>query len=125
MIYLTLEQVIEIHDLMISLEGGLEGIRSDSLLHSCIELPKMSCFGIELYPEIYDKAAAYLYFLIQNHPFNDANKRTATTCFLVFLDLNGFDFTMTDQEILKLVLSIANGEIKIDEISKILKKSQS
>jgi death-on-curing protein len=33
-------------------------------------------FGLELYPTVYDKAAAYLYHIVCNHPFNDGNKRT-------------------------------------------------
>jgi death on curing protein len=45
-------------------------------------------FGQEMYPSIYEKAAAYLYHLVCNHPFNDANKRTGFAVTLVFLEVN-------------------------------------
>lgn len=47
-----------------------------------------SYFGVESYPKAEEKAAAYLYFLINDHPFTDGNKRTATLCFLTVCELN-------------------------------------
>ena len=84
--YLTIEQVIELHDEMLKRYGGLSGIRDKNLLWSAIDIPKTAMFGQEMYPSIYEKAAAYaayLYHLICNHPFNDANKRTGYLATLV------------------------------------------
>lgn len=45
-------------------------------------------FGIELSPTIYDKAAAYLFNIVRNHPFNDENKRTGAGSAYLFLRIN-------------------------------------
>lgn len=86
--YLTIEEVIELHDDAIRKDGGLPGIRDMNLLWSAIDAPKVSLFGQEMYPTIHEKAATYLYHIICNHPFNDANKRTGYIVTLAFLDLN-------------------------------------
>ena len=62
--YLTIEQVIELHDEMLKRYGGLPGIRDKNLLWSAIDAPKAAMFGLEMYPSVYEKAAAYLYHLI-------------------------------------------------------------
>lgn len=72
--YLTIEQVIELHDDLLKRYGGLPGIRDKNLLWAAIDAPKAAMFGQEMYPSVYEKAAAYLYHLVCNHPFNDANK---------------------------------------------------
>lgn len=59
--YLTLEEVLEMHDVFIEKFGGLQGIRDTNLLLSAIETPKAAMFGEDLYPTVYDKAAAYLF----------------------------------------------------------------
>lgn len=74
--FLTIEQVIELHDELLNRYGGLPGIRDKNLLFSAIDAPKVAILGQEMYSSVFDKAAAYLYHLVCNHPFNDANKRT-------------------------------------------------
>lgn len=86
--YLTVEEVIEIHDVLLGKFGGLSGIRDKNLLISAIEAPKASMFGNDLYHSIYDKASAYLHGIVCNHPFNDANKRTGLASTMVFLKAN-------------------------------------
>jgi len=66
--FLSLEQVIELHDALVEEHGGLSGIRVLSLLNSAIEMPKSSMFGQYLHETIYDKAAAYLFHLVQKPP---------------------------------------------------------
>jgi len=51
--YLTVEQVIEIHDEMINRYGGLQGIRDKNLLWSAVDASKAAMFGQEMYPSIY------------------------------------------------------------------------
>ena len=63
--YLTLEQVIELHDEAISSFGGLPGIRDIGSLTSSVECPKMACFGEEMYKGLSQKAAAYFYYFMQ------------------------------------------------------------
>ena len=85
MIYLTVSQVIELHDVLIQEFGGMSGIRDMGLLESALAAPMMAVFGRELHQSVYDKAGAYLYHIARNHPFCDGNKRTSSSTALAFL----------------------------------------
>lgn len=114
--YLTFEQMIEIHEKMIEKFGGLKGIRDMNLLMSSVEVPKTAVFGQELYPTIAEKAAAYLFHIVKNHPFNDANKRTGFTACLLFLCANKAPINFTDDELEELTLAIAEGNKTKQEV---------
>jgi death-on-curing protein len=118
--YLTLEEVIEMHDVFIEKFGGLKGIRDTNLLLSAIETPKAAMFGEDLYPTVYDKAAAYLFHIVQNHPFNDANKRTGFGTTYLFLRANRVPILLSDEAFEKLVIEVAKGKINKGEIARIL-----
>ncbi len=60
------------------------GNKIDAIVHNVCD----SHFNTEIYRSIEEKAVAYLYFLIKNHPFVDGNKRTAVLVFEVFCELN-------------------------------------
>jgi len=83
--YLTIEQVLEIHEALVEKFGGLIGIRDINLLISAVEAPKAAMFGDDLYPTIFDKAAVCLFHIVRNHSFNDANKRTSFLAAYLFL----------------------------------------
>ena len=85
MIYLSLEQIIELHDDLIKKFGGLIGIRERGLLESAVAAPMMAVFREKLHKTIYNKAAAYLFYIAKNHAFLDGNKRTAAAAALAFL----------------------------------------
>jgi death-on-curing protein len=68
-------------------------------------------FGEDLYPTIYDKAAVYLFCIIKNHPFNDANKRTGCTATYLFLQANNIPIQFSDEDYEDLAVSIASGQI--------------
>jgi death-on-curing protein len=122
MIYLSLEQIIELHDSLIEKFGGLPGIRDRGLLESAIAAPMMAVFGEELHKTIYNKAAAYLFYIAKNHAFLDGNKRTATAASLVFLRTNG-KFTKYDiNEFLEFVVSVAEGQTDLTAISQYFAK---
>lgn len=87
--FLKIELVIAYHDEMIEKYGGLHGIRDLGLLESAMGMPRSIAFGQDLHPTIYDKAAAYLFHIVKNHPFNDGNKRTGAFSACVFLNVNG------------------------------------
>ena len=109
--YLTLDELLEIHSHMIALFGGLRGILDKTLLQSAIEMPKSTMFGEDLYPSIYDKAAAYLFCIIKNHPFNDANKRTGCTATYLFLQANNISIRFSDEDYEDLAVGVASGQI--------------
>lgn len=118
--YLTIEQVIELHDEMLKRYGGLSGIRDKNLLWSAIDVPKTAMFGQEMYPSIYEKAAAYLYHLICNHPFNDANKRTGYLVTLVFLEANNVKQLFKKEGLEHLVIEVAKGKETKERIANFL-----
>lgn len=86
--FLTIEQVLHLHDATIEKFGGLKGIRDLNLLASAIEMPKAAMFGEDQHPTLYDKASAYLFHIVCGHPFNDGNKRTGAGSAYLFLRLN-------------------------------------
>jgi death-on-curing protein len=52
-------------------------------------------------------AAAYLFHIVKNHAFEDGNKRTGVQAAIVFLDINGFRFDLTQDEVVMLGLDVA------------------
>ena len=118
--YLTIEQVIELHDELLKRYGGLPGIRDKNLLWSAIDAPKAAMFGQEMYPSVYKKAAAYLYHIVCNHPFNDANKRTGYATTLVFLEVNNAKQSFKKEALENLVVEVAKGKKIKEEIAQFL-----
>ncbi|MBA3723096.1 MAG: type II toxin-antitoxin system death-on-curing family toxin [Parachlamydiaceae bacterium] len=115
--YLTLEEVLELHDVLIEKFGGLKGVRDVNLLISAIETPKATMFDEDLYPSVYEKAAAYLYHIVQNHPFNDGNKRTGFGVSYLFLRANKVSIIFDDIEYEDLVVEVAKGNITKEQIT--------
>lgn len=110
MIYLTADQVLTLHAEALNL-GGSAGLRSAHLLYSAVGQPEQSAFGEDVYPGVPDKAAAYGFFLVKNHPFVDGNKRTAEAAMLVFLELNDFEFVADQDGIADTFEKLAEGTI--------------
>jgi death-on-curing protein len=109
--FLSLAEVIEIHQDQIVRYGGASGIRDIELLKSALGMPSVTFGGEFLHTDIYEMAAAYLFHLTKNHPFVDGNKRVGVVAALVFLALDGFDFTAPEDELVEMVLAVARGEM--------------
>ena len=116
-LFLTFAEIIEIHDYQIEHFGGGEGLRDIELLKSAIGMPSATFGGEYLHPTVIEMAAAYLYHLVENHPFVDGNKRVGAMASLIFLDLNGYDFDASDTEFTDIVVKVASGKILKAEIS--------
>ncbi len=121
MIYLSFEQVIEIHEAMIDQFGGLPGIREIGLLESAVVAPMMAVFGEDLHKTVYDKAAAYLFYIAKNHSFLDGNKRTASATALAFLRANGEKPQYDVNDFLEFVIMVAEGKTDLRHISNYFK----
>lgn len=94
------------------------GVKGWKLLESAINRPKQSVFGEDAYPTLFDKAAALFQSLVLNHPFYNANKRTALMSTIIFLKKNGYDLKLTDvKEAEDFTVSIATDHIDIETIS--------
>jgi death-on-curing protein len=119
--FLTIEQVLRLHDAAIDKFGGLKGVRDLNLLASAIEMPKAAMFGEDLHPTLYDKASAYLFHIVCGHPFNDGNKRTGTGSAYLFLRINKARILFeryTENEIFEdFVLKVSNNKKTKKEIA--------
>lgn len=122
LIFLDIEEVYIIHEQMIRIGGGRNGIRDFTLLHSAIERMKATFAGKSLYPSIWLKAASLIHSIIKNHPFNDGNKRTGFFSTLRFLNLNGYDIAAGKKEIVEFALSVDTKNLTLNQISRWLKK---
>ncbi len=123
--YVTYQYVIEVHDHLIDEYGGRKGILNEGLLRSALEMPKAHFDGKDLHRTIFDKTAAYLFHIIQNHPFVDGNKRTASMIAMVFFASNyKKTFAIPDIEYQELILRVAQGLVTKKEIAKFFRDSQ-
>jgi death-on-curing protein len=107
--FLTADEVLAIHADQIERYGGALGIRDRGLLESALAMPEATYSGEELHASLCEKAAAYLFHLVKNHPFVDGNKRAGLAVSLAFLALNEVRITATDEELVDLVLGVARG----------------
>jgi len=113
--YLTLREVLELHELVASRSGGGFGVRDLGLLESALAQPRQSIGQQDLYPGVLKKAAALGYFIIANHPFVDGNKRVGHAAMEVFLVLNGYELSASVEEQERTVLSVASGALKREQ----------
>src|SRR3990167_10219241 len=105
--YITYQYVIEVHDSLIDEYGGRKGILNEGLLRSALEMPKARFDGKDLHRTVFDKTAAYLFHLIQNHPFVDGNKRTASMVAMVFFTSNSNrQFCVSEDKYQELILGV-------------------
>jgi death on curing protein len=108
--FLSLAEVLEIHRDQIVRYGGEPGTRDLGLLESALAVPAATFGGRFLHADIFEMAAAYLFHLVQNHPFIDGNKRVGAITAIVFLALNGYEFDAPVGSLYDFVMSLAQGE---------------
>ncbi len=108
--FLTLEEVVAIQRDQIERYGGSLGVRDWGLLKSAVAMPAASFGGQFLHTDLCEMAAAYLYHVVQNHPFIDGNKRVGAVAADVFLTINNMTLTAGEDTYAELVLQVARGE---------------
>lgn len=109
-LFLTLDEVVAIHRDQIERYGGSLGVRDWGLLKSAVAMPAATFGGHFLHGDLCEMAAAYLFHLVQNHPFIDGNKRVGAAASDVFLTLNDLQLVADEDEFADFVLSVARGE---------------
>jgi len=120
-LFMDLEQVMRLHASMIERYGGTEGTRDVGLLQSAVAMPQMAYSGEYLHADIFEMAAAYLYHIVQNHPFLDGNKRTGAAAAIVFLAMNDIQIEADEDGLVDLTLSVAGGQSGKPEIAEFLR----
>lgn len=91
------------------------------MFESALEVPYQTFDGKELYPSKEEKAARLGYGLVANHPFVDGNKRIGLYVMISFLEVNGINIELTDEEIEKLAIGIADGTYKYEDVISFLR----
>ena len=110
MIRISKEKALYLHELMARETGGDVGVRDYNLLDSALSSAFQTFGGQELYPSLEEKGARIGFSLIANHAFVDGNKRIGLFVMLVFLEINGLKISATDQDIIEIGLSVADGK---------------
>jgi death-on-curing protein len=113
---LSLEQLLELHALVVETTGGGTGLRDLGRLEAAIATQTQNVFGEELYPGIIDKAAAVIRGTIADHPFVDGNKRTAMLAGLTLLRINNIHFTAKFGEIEDFAVKIAISKLDVPAV---------
>ncbi|MCC7422740.1 MAG: type II toxin-antitoxin system death-on-curing family toxin [Planctomycetaceae bacterium] len=115
--FLTLREVLAIHQRMIDEFGGMPGVGDQGLLESALATPQTTFGGRFLHPTVAAMAAAYLFHLCSNHPFMDGNKRTALAAAEVFIKRNRCRLNATNDELERLTLSVADSSMTKESVT--------
>ena len=119
--FLTISEIMQIHDQEIKAAGGLAGIRDHKALESAVGAPQASFKG-NLIMDIFEMAATYLNSIALDHPFLDGNKRTALASCLTFLYINGFEIVeQTDSELADKTLDLVAHKVTKSDLAQHLK----
>ncbi len=116
MIKFSKEKVLLLHQLMTEATGGDPNIRDLRLLDSALESAFQTFDGKELYPSKEEKGARIAYALISNHAFVDGNKRIGMYVLLTFLETNGIKIHPTPEEVARVGLAVAAGEMHYEDL---------
>ena len=109
-VWIDTRDALALHERLLSIHGGAEGLRDLALLESALARPRqLRAYADE--SEIIDLAAAYTFGIVRNHPFVDGNKRTGFVVGILFIEINGLGFTASEEEAAQAVLQLASGDI--------------
>lgn len=121
--FLSEQEIVRLHERVIGRLGGMRGVRDASALSSCVAQPKTAVFGEERFPTLFDKAAAYCFFMVRLHPFFDGNKRTGLVAAITFLLDHGVTPAFDENEMYDVMIRVANGQIEIDALADVLRRT--
>jgi len=115
--FLTADEVLRVHRSLIDVYGGSRGLRDEGLFRSAIGMPEAS-FGVQyLHNDLFEMAAAYLFHLVQNHPFLDGNKRIGAAAAILFLAMNELRIAADEEGLVEITLRTAQGKCAKPEIA--------
>jgi death-on-curing protein len=116
-VWIDRELVLAIHERQLAEHGGAGGIRDGGLLESAIARPLQMLAYSRPEPDLAELGAALAYGIARNHPFVDANKRTAYVAMRTFLVLNGTDVVAQPEERYAAMLRLAEGGLTASEFA--------
>ena len=116
-LYLSLDQILQIHAAQIERFGGATGLRDPGTLESAVARPAMTFGGEDLYPDVPSKAAALMHSLVMDHAFVDGSKQAGVTAAELFLLLNGYRLDASDAELEEFTVAVAKGELDAEALA--------
>ena len=120
-VWIDTRDALALHERLLSIHGGAEGLRDLALLESALARPRqLRAYADE--SEIIDLAAAYTFGIVRNHPFVDGNKRTGFVVGILFIEINGLGFTASEEEAAQAVLQLASGDIDEPDYAAFLRR---
>lgn len=122
MIKFTKERVLTLYKIMVDKIGGAFGIKDNAMLESALEAPYQTFGGEELFPTLIEKGARLGYGLVANHPFIDGNKRIGLLVMLTFFEVHDIKLDFTNKEIENIIMKIADGSYKYEDLLDIIKR---
>lgn len=119
-VWIELNDCLSFHEEMLLRYGGLSGVRDQGLPESALSRP-MQLFHYGT-PSIHEMAAAYAHGIIKNHPFLDGNKRAGFIAAALFLEINGYSFVATEEDVVAQTLALAASEIAEQDYARWLER---
>src|SRR6266403_3340231 len=113
--------ILAVHARLIADTGGSAGMRDHGLLESALGAAE-NRFNYEN-ADLVKCAATYAYHRTQAHAFVDGNKRLAAAVTETFLECNGSELMMNDDEVVRLFLNIAAGILTRDDVEELLRRN--
>jgi death-on-curing protein len=109
-IWIDERDALALHGRLLTLHGGAPGVRDEGLMRSALARARqIHSYGDS--PGVIDMAAACAAGIVRNHPFIDGNKRTGFVAGILFLELNGYNFTASEEDAAQTVLKLAAGTL--------------
>ena len=121
-LFLTLDEVLQIHRYQIEHFGGDPGVRDLGLLESAVHQPCAVFDGRFLHEDLASMAAAYLYHIVPDHAFADGNKRTGAHAAIVFLGMNNVDVDYPTDEMEALTVGVATNQVSEERLAEFFRK---
>ena len=121
---LTKEQILMLHNELIRETGDSGGLRDEGPLDSALNAPFQGFGDVDSFPSLQQKGARLGYGLICNHAFVDGNKRIGAHAMLLFLSLNGIELEYTQNELSDMILDVAAGNLRFEDMVKWIIKHQ-
>jgi death on curing protein len=122
-VFLTPEEVVELHGVSIKRFSGESGLRDAGLMESAVMALQQTFDGDFLYHTIYEMAAALWHGLVCNHPFVDGNKRVGALAADVFLLANGIEMTFENKDVIELTLRLATSSLSRSELADMIARN--
>lgn len=122
--YLTEKDIITLNVYVINKYSPNEqiGVKEPTALNMLVNAPKQHVFGEEQYPTLELKASNLVRNLVQKHVFYNGNKRTALMTLIVYLKMNGYQFTASNEEAANYMVKIATEDLQETDIEQWIKK---